>query len=226
VTTEPIITLQFFSERKMKGKILTLAISFFGLTMLYGQTTDNPENEASFGLGTFYTQVLSNDLYGFNFDFKYYPFNRIATGLNVSISKKEIGDSFSDSIQQPVIDYYELGWLNQYDFLRSDKMRMGFNISNGVVISRLGDKSIKESYWTEYGFRERSKEVATNYFYLLQPGLDISFRLFSKNGYPDLYLTTKAKYRFVFGENKYGQLNDFSNFYFQLGLSMLIFTGE
>jgi hypothetical protein len=213
------------------NKIFFLLIVIFTCsTTIFGQTTDSlkskTKHEASFDFGAFYTPVLSKNLYGGNIDFKYYPYKKIATGLCFSMTEKKIGDTFSYSIGQPLLDYYEIGWINQYDVVQKDKIRIGINLNNGIAISRLGDNSEKEKYWTKYGYRYGAKEVTTNYFYLLQPGLDISFRLFSKNHYPDFYLTTKAKYRFVFGDSKYGQLSDFSNYYFGLGLSIIGFTDE
>jgi hypothetical protein len=208
---------------------LLIVIFTFSTTIL-GQTTDSLKSkikhEASFDFGTFYTSVLSKNFYGCNIDFKYYPYEKIATGICFSMTEKKIADTFSYSIGQPLLNYYEFGWINQYDVVHKNIIRIGINLNNGIVISRLGDNSEKERYWTNYSYRYRAKEVATNYFYLFQPGLDISFRLFSNNHYPDFYLTTKAKYRFVFGDSKYGQLSDYSNYYFGLGLSIIGFTDE
>ena len=214
----------------MNRMFYLLIIIFNCKTTIFSQTTDSLKNkikhEASFDFGAFYTPVLSKDLYGGNIDFKYYPYRKFATGLCFSMTEKKITDTFSYSIGQPLLDYYEIGWINQVDLMQRDKIRIGVNLNNGIVISRLGDNSEKEKYWTKYGYRYRAKEVATNYFYLLQPGLDISLRLFSNHHYPDFYLTTKFKYRFVFEDNKYGQLNDFSNYYFGLGISIIGFTDE
>jgi hypothetical protein len=212
----------------MKIKYFLLSVVFSISSIVYGQVNDSLTNkikhEASADLCAFYTSVLSNDLYGFNFDFKYYPIKRFATGFNASMTQKKISNTFSYSIGQSLIDYYEFGWINQYDFLQSYRIRMGINLNNGIAISRLGDNEIKEKYRSKYGYQYKAKEIATDYFYLLEPGLDFSIRLFSKNHYPDFYLTTKAKYRFVFGDSKYGSLNQFSNFYLGLGLSIIGFT--
>jgi len=214
----------------MKTKLTLLTSLLMAATFAFGQTNDSlqgkTKHEASLDLCTFYTPVLSNDLFGFNIDFKYYPAKKFATGFNTSMTQKKIGETFSYSIGQSLIDYYEFGWINQYDFLQSDRIRMGLNLNNGVAISRLGDNEIKVKYRTKYGYQYRAKEVATNYYYLLEPGLDISIRLFSNNHYPDFYLTTKAKYRFVFGDSKYGSMNQFSNYYFAIGLSIIGFTDD
>ena len=211
----------------MKKSILFVITVLFSL-FSFGQTNDplnqKPKHEASFDFGTFYTSVLNKDLYGYTVDIKYYPFKKLATGLSFSIAQKKIDNSFSYSIGQPIINYYEIGWVNHYDILQNDKIRLGLNLNNGIVISRLGDNDDKDRYWTKYGYQYRAKEIATNHFYLLEPGIEASFRLFSNNHYPDFYLTTKAKYRFVFGDSNYGQLNDFSNGYFGIGLSIIGFT--
>ncbi|MEC4050067.1 hypothetical protein OX284_011550 [Flavobacterium sp. SUN046] len=211
----------------MKKSVVFIILVLF-LSVSYGQTNNNlnqkPKHEASIDFATFYTSILNKDLYGYNIDVKYYPFKNLATGFSFSIAQKKIDDTFSFSIGQPIVNYYEIGWVNQYDILQNEKIRIGLNLNNGIVISRLGDNDDKDRYWTKYGYQYRSKEIATNYFYLLEPGIDASFRLFSNKHYPDIYLTTKAKYRFVFGDSKYGQLNDFSNGYFGIGISIIGFT--
>jgi hypothetical protein len=198
------------------------------LTSISGQTSDTSKilkyHEASLDLCAFYTPLISTATYGLNFDFKYYPHKKFATGFCSSITSKKIGNTFQYAIGQPILSYYELGWINQYDFLQTDRIRIGVNINNGIAISELGDNDIKVKYWTRYGVSTKAKEISTNYFYLLQPGIDMSFRLLSNNHNPDLYLTTKAKYRFVFGDSNYGRQSDFTNYYFGLGLSIIGFT--
>lgn len=213
----------------MKTVIILITLLLYCI-LTNGQSVDSlnqkTKHEASLDLGAFYTPVLGKNFYGGAIDFKYYPFKRIATGLSFSMTERKIPYTFSYSIGRPQLDYYEIGWINQFDFVQQDKIRIGINLNNGLVISRLGDNAIKEKYRTRYGYGYRAKEVATNYFYLLQPGLDISFRIFSNKHYPDFYLTTKAKYRFDFGDNKYGQLNDFSNCYFGIGFTIIGFTDD
>lgn len=210
--------------------LVSLTISLLFCSVAKGQTIDNHEqkrkHEASFDLGAFYTPTLDNHLYGANIDVKYYVYPKIATGLSLSIGQRKITDTFSYSIHQPLLNYYEIGWINQYDLLRSDVVRIGINLNNGIAISRLGDNAEKERYSTRYGYSYRAKKVATDYFYLLQPGIDASFRLFSNQHTPDVYITTKAKYRFVFGDNQYGQATDFSNYYFAVGISIIGFTDD
>ncbi|AIL44273.1 hypothetical protein BD94_0498 [Elizabethkingia anophelis NUHP1] len=45
-----------------------------------------------------------------------------------------------------MVDFYEIGWVNQYDIIQKDKIRLGVSLNNGVVISRLGDNAEKEKY--------------------------------------------------------------------------------
>jgi len=212
----------------MKIKYFLLSVVFSISSIVYGQVKDSLtskiKHEASADFCAFYTPIISNDFFGFNFDFKYYPIKKFATGFNASMTQKKINNTFSYSIGQSLIDYYEFGWINQYDFMQFDRIRMGLNLNNGIAISRLCDNEIKEKYFSKYGYQYRAKAVATNYYYLLEPGLDISIRFFSNKHYPDFYLITKAKYRFVFGDSKYGSINQFSNCYFGLGLSIIGFT--
>lgn len=213
----------------MKTTILITLVSIYSADV-YAQKTDSLKNkynhEASIDIVAFYSPLLSKKLFGGSIDFKYYPFKKIGTGLSFSMTEKKVDETYSFSIQQPVLDYYEFGWINQYDIIESNNINIGLNLNNGIVCSRLADNAEKEKYWTKYGYSYRAKEVVTNYFYLLQPGVNISIKLISNKHSPDFYLTTKAKYRFVLGNSKYSTVSDFSNYYFALGLSVIGFMYE
>ena len=123
--------MQTLNCLKMKLINSLLAILFTSSTIAYGQVRDSLNNkikhEASIDFAAFYTPILSKNIYGVNIDFKYYPTKKIATGFCISMTttEKKIGDTFSYSIGQPVIEYYEFGWINQYDFLQSHQEVLG-----------------------------------------------------------------------------------------------------
>ena len=204
---------------------LMFCLSLKSQTKAFEQTPSNftitKDHEATFDLGAFYTPLISTNAYGLNTDLKFYPYKRFATGFCASITNKKINKTFQYTIGQPVLSYYEFGWINQYDILQKDRIRIGLNVNNCIAFSQLGDNNIKEKYYAKYGVQEKAKTISNNYFYLLEPGLDMNIRLFSNKHDPDFYLTLKAKYRFVFGDTQYGQHSDFSNYYLGLGFSMI-----
>jgi hypothetical protein len=212
-------------------KPLSLSIILLLTTIVVcGQTNDSlnkkTKHEAAFDICAIYTPILSHNFYGLNLDMKYYPEKKYATGLYISCTEKKINDTFTYSIGQPILYNYEMGWINQYDFVHTDRARINVNLNNGLAMFRLGDNDIKEKYRTRYGYGYRPKEIATNYYYLLEPGIDVSYRLFSNNHYPDFYLTAEAKYRFLFGNSKYGSTNQFSNYLIAVGVSIIGFTDD
>lgn len=194
-------------------------------TSSFAQTGDSFKNKTakliSVDLSAIQTHLLSNHFYGFNFDFKYFPIKQIGTGLNFTYAQKKITDTFTYSIKKPIIAYYEVGWITQYNFLETDKVRMNVNLNNGISISRLGGDAIQEKHRGRFGYIYRSKEVATNYYYLLEPGADFSCKLLSFNRSPDVWITAKAKYRFPFGNSKYAATRQFSDYLFGLGISLI-----
>lgn len=166
---------------------------------------------------SFYTPLLSKDFVGFNFDFKYYWHKRFSTGLNWSIATKNTTDKYSYTISQPILYYNEVGWINEFEFLQKDKIRANVSLNNGLASTYLGDNAIKLTARgnRHAGFQYASKVAANNY-YMIEPGLSISFRLGK-----EIYITLKSKYRFVNGQTNFGSTNQFSNFYIGLGLSLI-----
>ncbi|MGI8952230.1 MAG: hypothetical protein ACR2FN_11685 [Chitinophagaceae bacterium] len=191
----------------------------------FAQSSDTLKTKVSKDVGidlyAVQTPLLSKKFYGVNWNIKYFPTERIGTGVYITFSQKKIGDTFTYSIGKPIIYYYEIGWINQYNFLQTDRMRVNINLINGLSVSRLGDNAIKEKR-----YKYRPKEVATNYFYLLEPGAGFSFKLISNNQDADLWLTAETNYRFVFGSSKYATTKQFSGYLFGIGISIIGFTDE
>lgn len=214
----------------MKKAIITM-FALVASAISYGEDAGKYLNgvkpEFVFELGGAFAPVLSYNLFGVSVDIKYYPKSRFATGINVSWLGKNISETFSYDIEKPYLNYTVIGWINQYDLFQKERIRVNLNINNGLAISQLADNDVKEtySYWTEWGLihGESPKKIAESYYYILEPGFDISIRVFSQNSYPDIYLTSKTKYRFVFGESKFGETGQFSNYYFGLGVSFVGF---
>ncbi len=207
--------------------IITFAL--FISVVSYGEDAEKYINDAKsefvFELGGAFGPVLSYNFFGLSVDVKYYPKSRFATGINFSWLGKNISETFSYDVKKPYLNYSVIGLINQYDLFQKERIRLNLNVNNGLAISQLADNDIKEpySYWTEWGLihSESPKKVASSYHYILEPGLDLSIRIFSKNSLPDIYLTSKAKYRFVFGDSKFGETGQFSNYYFGFGVSFI-----
>lgn len=85
----------------------------------------------------------------------------------------------------------------------------------------LRDDAVIVKQNTRYAYTYVAKEIATNFYYLLEPGADFSLKLFSFNHDPDIWLTTKIKYRFPFGDSKYATTKQFSGYLFAIGNSMI-----
>lgn len=180
-------------------------------------------HELSIDLFAIKTTLVKNDFWGGELSMKYYPTKKWGTGFSVAVSARKVSDTFSFAIGMPEITYIEFGWLNQYDIYQATKFRIGVNILNGLAFCTLRDKSQTESIRTRYGRRNVPKVIATNYYYLFQPGIDFAYKLFASNHDPDFYLTVKSAYRFVLGNSKYGSNRDFSGIVLAAGISMIGF---
>lgn len=185
--------------------------------------SDTTRHEMAFDFFTFNTRVVNNLFWGGGLGIKYYPSKKFSSGIYLAISGKNIKDTFNFSIIKPVVTNTEIGWVNQYDLVQNAGFRIGVSLINGLLISELRDKAIKERVRTTKGYRNVSKEIAINRYYLLEPGLDFSFKLISNKHDPDYFLTAMIKYRSIFGSSKYGSNEQFGGFLFGIGLSLIGF---
>jgi len=204
----------------MKRTLILLICLFQVLDFTFGQSSDSLKTKASkefaIGLTAIQTSLVSKRFYGINYNIKYFPTKRFGTGAYIIFSQKKISDTFTYSIKKPIIQFYEIGWTNQYNFLQSSKVRMNISLVNGFSQVRLGDNAFNEK-----NHKYPPKEISSNYFYTLEPGSSFSCKLISSKDNADFWLTAAASYRFVFGDTKFGMTKDFSGYLFGIGISII-----
>jgi hypothetical protein len=208
----------------MKHTLLLLLFSY----TVWGQVKTSSlyrKHIASADFCSFYTPLFASNFFGLNFDFKYYVSKRFATGLTMStIIDKRINNTFSYPIINPLMSYSEYGWINQFDFIQTHNLRVNLNLNNAIAKARLGGNAAYQnaiiSSGGNFGGGYSSTVIAVNYFYILEPGLDVAFRI--ANSY--FYIIAKSKYRFAFGDTKFGTANQFSGCYFGIGVSIISST--
>lgn len=166
------------------------------------------------------TVVLNKTLWGGGLDIKYFPVPKWATGLSIAFASGHITDTFSFSIKDPMVNFWEIGWLNQFSILTKAKFRGAVNLVNGLSAFELVDDGQKVPRRTRYGYRNAAKQLATNYYYVLSPGIDLMVRLVSNKNNPDWYLTSKVKYRIVFGSSSFASENMFAGLSVAIGISV------
>ncbi|GAA4341086.1 hypothetical protein GCM10023184_39240 [Flaviaesturariibacter amylovorans] len=187
------------------------------------QAAATHRKELSFDFYALNAKVLGHELWGGGLEFKFYPRLRWATGLTLSGSGKAVSDTFGFSIKEPRLQYLEAGWINQYDLWQNKYFRLGINLTNGFAMATLRDNSQTQKVRSRYGEREVPKRIATNYFYLLQPGLDLSYKVLSNRHNPDFFVNMKARYSKGFGRVRFGEHSAPSTYWFGVGLSLIGF---
>lgn len=210
----------------MKSRILLLAM--LSVSFLFAQEEEWIEsqtlpNEIAFDFSGFYTPVLSTNFIGFSMDIRYYVRENWSSGFNVSYAPRKVATDFQYDVLNPAVEYSEISWLNQFDLLKKEKFRIGLQLSNGLAMATLVDRDIIEEFWDEYGVTQSAKRVVTNYFYILQPGIEAAVRVYDNRGFPDVYITTEAKYRKAMGSPKFATPGDFSSYYIGIGVSLIGF---
>lgn len=215
-------------------KMYTIAVFIFHCihfcsgqeTKTLWEDTPKPRIKLSMDVQVANMPMISNNFHVFDYEVKFSKCSKFETGYAACWSSKKIDNSFSYAIQQPKITYFQIGWINQYNFLITNRFRLSANINNAFADAELGDNSIIVKVATPHGYANRAKEIAKNRFYLVEPGISFSVRLYTiqpnKKAHDQgcsIYLTTTAKYRFLFGSAQYGTHKQFSNYYLGAGLS-------
>ena len=196
-------------------------LCFFSASAQENDTLFHQKKEIAFDLLAFHSPILNRNFFGFSMDAKYYVKPKWGTGFNFAAATKWISTDFSLGAAEPDVSFLTIGWLNQYDLIQSERVRVGINLNNGLAIIRLRDRSETEVYWDEFGYTEVPVSRASNTLYIIEPGITASFRLFSPKNFTGVFLTTQAKYRQAIGNTKFGRTADYTNYFVGVGVSFI-----
>lgn len=172
-------------------------------------------------LSGFSSPILNRNFVGFAMDVKYYVKPKWSTGLHFSATSKKITTDFSIGASEPDITYFSFGWVNQLDLIQQPDIRVGINLNNGLAIVNLRDRSETEIIYDGFGATEVPVSKARNFFYVVEPGISASFRVFKHLDFADVFVTTQAKYRKAFGNPEFATSDGFSGHYLGVGLSLV-----
>lgn len=206
-------------------------LSLAGPRPVQAQTTpavrDSQALAAVFNLGAWSGRVLNQPYWGLNLGFRMYAMPRVSAGLQLAASfQHRTPTSFQYVVAEPVLEYGQLGLLVQYDVVQARRFRLGLALVNGLVTARLGDNAEKQTYWNGHTYTRRAKEVETDYFYLLQPGFDLLYRIAGGPRNGDLYLNVQAGYRLLAGGARFATLGDFTGPATTVGFSVMGLAGS
>ena len=170
------------------------------------------------------TPMLNEFFLGYSMDIKFSPKDKFFTGISYTKSGKIVDNDFGLGINSPVINYYDVSWVNQYRIVQNKHLRMNLSLNNGVAFIRLGNDEIREIVHDPfYGTASMPKKIVLDTYYLVEPGVDFQVPIKGHENYVKLYLTGKLKYRCLIGHGTLGDNHNLNNIYTSLGVSYMIY---
>ncbi|MDP2421416.1 hypothetical protein [Sediminibacterium sp.] len=164
---------------------------------------------------------------GVGLELGYYLTEKFATGIGFSGTWAKSTDSFSYMGITPEVAMTTIGWLNRYEFVQTRTVRAGIDLVTGLAVSTLFDGSKKEWVKTRYGWRDRSIKLRESCYFLLDPGLSVTAKLFSLGTKETgVCLTGKTNYRILAGRPQFGSRGTFSGYSFAVGIAVYGFNRE
>jgi len=150
------------------------------------------------------------------------------------VGGEHIPYSFGYTIEEPIVHGTDISWMNQLNILDLGRIRVNLNLCSGLFYTRLEDKAVITHVYTtttvSHGTSTTNtsytyKILASNYYFGLEPGLDIEYKLGKRNKKPPGdggYLFAQVKYNYLMGISTFGTTDQFSGYLATVGLSILI----
>jgi hypothetical protein len=169
-------------------------------------------------VGVAYAYTNTANLWGLGYNVRLYTIKKFATGINICLTSGKIADNFSFNLVSPYMHYNKVSILNQYDIIQKTRLHIGITIENGIAFFKLGDDNHNIKSYSLWGNNYKIQHIATDEYYVLEPGLNISYYLGNRE---DLFLTLKGAQRFVFGSGVYSTPERFNGYNIELGISII-----
>lgn len=201
------------------------------LVFLFSVATFSQSNNqlAVFG-GANYQPVLKGNHFGLDLLARYYLDENISLGLEFAYTSKKYNQGFGYETDRTIMHNVVLNSVAQYDFMKSKRFVAGAFVSNGVSIITLRDRNdtrlreITEEIGGIWYTREVEvpKRLGRDSFYILTPGIDLSYRVATLdeefNTY--LYITSRIGYQVAFGSGDFAKPKNFTDFVLSLGVTI------
>lgn len=197
-------------------------ISVFSFIQVFAQK----EDLAVFG-GVNFQKNAAENFIGGELSARYYVDNQLSLGIQSIYSSKKFNDGFIYLTDKTILNNLTLNTLVQYDVLKNDKFMAGVYLGNGIRFKTLRNLNDAETYeyYDEYGYpyyMDVPKKLNRDVFYVLTPGLDLSFKVaeLGKLEKVGLYLTSRSGYQFTFGQDQLTNKNISRNLIWSIGLTV------
>ncbi len=206
----------------MKKSIL-ITILFYLVKFGFAQNNENPLRDVKAQLTLQNTNILSSNSYGLGLEFSFFNSKNFSHGLYFSALESNLQSNFNYITTEPVLNMNDIGISNELEVFHIKKLQFSTNLTTGFTYLRLGNNLIKEGI----GIREQSQKLHSEYYFLTQPGINLTMPItYTEKGLA-INLSAQAKYRLLLGNNELfiGE-NVQNSFTFLIGLSIVKFKNK
>ena len=202
----------------MKKQFLYFGILVFSILLnirIIAQNLNHKQSSVYIGLA--FAHIINEYQPGLAIELKNKINSKLSTGLLFIANSSSQNDTFGYKVKQPVINVIEVGWLNSFTIIEKKNLILNDSLGNDLTVIRLGDNAEKTTTFTGKALATASKEIVSNYYYTISPGLDASVRL-----YKTLFTSINIKYREMLGSPSFTSTSGFNGINYSFGLTFIL----
>ncbi len=207
-------------------KAISTFVALLFSIMIFAQSNNQL---AVFG-GMSYQPILRASTVGGDLTGRYYVGEKLSLGLGFDYTFKKYNQGFGYLTDRTLMHNVRLNAIAQYDFLNSEKLRVGAFAANGAAIVTLRDRNDTKTTETTQEIDgiwqtiivETPKRLGRDAFYILTPGIDFSYKVATLDPEfnTDLYVTSRVGYQLALGSGDFAKPKNFTDFIFSLGVTI------
>jgi len=203
----------------MKHLLLLSAFLFAQLTFAQSE-----QGDLSLTIGVTTIPAFNKHKIGLDFSVRHYLTDAFSGGINFNTVSPKYNHGFGYNTDRTLINMYNISIPFQYDVINTEKLSLGFGLSNGILLNVLRNRNEprEENDFNPDLGTHIPRRLKTESYFTLTPYVDLSYPLVALDAKETtfIFVTSKVGYRNVFGNGSFSKSNDFSNYTISLGITI------
>jgi len=207
----------------MRNIVFFISVLFHQIMYAQSQQNDLAVTIGASAIPNFTTHKLGVDVSA-----RYFFADAFSVGAHFSTVNPKFNDGFGFDTDRTLINIYSFSIPLQYDIVNTDRLILGFGLSNGALLNVL--RNMNESkevvqYDPDTGTGtsiQLPRRLKNDSYYTLTPFAEVSVKFLEidQKESTQFFVTGKVGYQNAFGDGYFSNAKDFSDFVFSLGITV------
>lgn len=192
-----------------------------GFSQTFSLQPKGKPKEVAFDFHLFQTRFIQHPTRGIQLDGRYYPQKWLAIGMGLTSSKTSAPQFKTSTLTHPSVYFLETAAHAWLDFIQLPRFRLSGLFAPGVLATGIQNEVFATNPWTGKIYSDAPQVISRRVLTSLQSGFSASFRIYSNQHQPDIFVTGQWRYRKTWGQHPEIPQASFNGPQWNIGITLI-----